>query len=288
MRFTILASGSKGNCALLEDGENAMLIDGGISPRTLETHLKINRLTFQQIKGLVLTHTHCDHWNERFLSYCKEMKIPWYLHKTHARTIYNQSPTFKAFYEAGLVQLYATDEPFETVVGWNWQPLTLCHDSSETFGFRIDIKNDNAPNFSIGYLADLGNWTKELAAKFTSLDVLALEFNHDTSLQKESKRPPFLIQRIMGNEGHLSNEQALSFIEYLKTLGVDKLPKHLVQVHLSEQCNTPEVARNSMKVFMEDDAIDMILHTAHSKKGTHPINLLGRNMLAFAGYLKTN
>ncbi|MBJ7306084.1 MAG: hypothetical protein JHC56_14235, partial [Gemmataceae bacterium] len=144
------------------------------------------------------------------------------------------------------------------------------------------------PCVSIGYLADLGIWDKALADQFTDLDLLALEFNHDEKLQKNSKRPEFLIQRIMGDEGHLSNDQAVSFLDYLKSLGVHKLPKHLVQVHLSEQCNSPEHAQASLKLFLKDSAINMKLQTAQAKKTSSPINLLERNLFAFAEHLNEN
>ena len=288
MRFTMLASGSKGNCSIIDDGQSSYLIDGGISPRTLETHLKISGFTPQRLRGLILTHTHCDHWNPRLLAYCAEKKIPWYLHKTHARTIYDQLPEFKAFWESGLARFYLPNTPFETAPGWNWFPVILSHDSSETFGFRLDIKNAQVPCVSIGYLADLGIWNKALVEQFTDLDLLALEFNHDEDLQKNSKRPQFLIERIMGNEGHLSNYQAVCFLDYLKSLGVSKLPKHLVQVHLSEQCNSPEHAQAALELFLKDSTINMKLQTAHSKKTTSPINLLERNLFAFAEHLTEN
>ena len=288
MRFTMLASGSKGNCSIIDDGQSSYLIDGGISPRTLETHLKISGFTPQRLRGLVLTHTHGDHWNPRLLAYCAEKKIPWYLHKTHARTIYDQLPEFKAFWESGLARFYLPNTPFETAPGWNWFPVILSHDSSETFGFRLDIKNAQVPCVSIGYLADLGIWNKSLVEQFTDLDLLALEFNHDEDLQKNSKRPQFLIERIMGNEGHLSNYQAVCFLDYLKSLGVSKLPKHLVQVHLSEQCNSPEHAQAALELFLKDSTINMKLQTAHSKKTTSPINLLERNLFAFAEHLTEN
>ncbi len=288
MRFTTLASGSRGNCSIIDDGQSSFLIDGGISPRTLETHLKISGFTPQRLRGLILTHTHGDHWNPRLLAYCAEKKIPWYLHKTHARTIYDQYPEFKAFYESGLVHFYLPNTRFETAAGWYWHPVNISHDSSETFGFRLDIKNEQGPCVSIGYLADLGIWDKALADQFTDLDLLALEFNHDEKLQKNSKRPEFLIQRIMGNEGHLSNDQAVSFLDYLKSLGVHKLPKHLVQVHLSEQCNSPEHAQASLKLFLKDSAINMKLQTAQAKKTSSPINLLERNLFAFAEHLNEN
>ena len=288
MRFTTLASGSKGNCSIIDDGQSSYLIDGGISPRMLETHLKISGFTPQRLRGLVLTHTHCDHWNPRLLAYCAEKKIPWYLHKTHARTIYDQLPEFKAFWESGSARFYLPNTPFETAPGWNWFPVILSHDSSETFGFRLDIKNAQVPCVSIGYLADLGIWNKALVEQFTDLDLLALEFNHDEDLQKNSKRPQFLIDRIMGNEGHLSNYQAVCFLDYLKSLGVSKLPKHLVQVHLSEQCNSPEHAQAALKLFLKDSTINMRLQTAQSKKTTSPINLLERNLFAFAEHLTEN
>lgn len=288
MRFTMLASGSKGNCSIIDDGQSSYLIDGGISPRTLETHLKISGFTPQRLRGLILTHTHGDHWNPRLLAYCAEKKIPWYLHKTHARTIYDQLPEFKAFWESGLARFYLPNTPFETAPGWNWFPVILSHDSSETFGFRLDIKNAQVPCVSIGYLADLGIWNKALVEQFTDLNLLALEFNHDEELQKNSKRPQFLIERIMGNEGHLSNYQAVCFLDYLKSLGVSKLPKHLVQVHLSEQCNSPEHAQAALKLFLKDSTINMRLQTAHSKKTTSPINLLERNLFAFAEHLTEN
>lgn len=288
MRFTMLASGSKGNCSIIDDGQNSFLIDGGISPRTLETHLKISGFTPKRLQGLILTHTHGDHWNPRLLAYCAEKKIPWYLHKTHARTIYDQQSEFKAFYESGLVHFYTANNSFETATGWHWLPVNLSHDSLETFGFRLDIKRDQRPCISIGYLADLGIWDQVLARQFTDLDLLALEFNHDETLQKNSKRPPFLIQRIMGDEGHLSNDQAVSFLDYLKSLGIQKLPKHLVQVHLSEQCNSPEHAQESLKLFLKDSAINMKVQTAQSKKTTSPINLLERNLFAFAEHIKEN
>jgi phosphoribosyl 1,2-cyclic phosphodiesterase len=288
MRFTTLASGSKGNCSIIDDGQSSYLIDGGISPRMLETHLKISGFTPQRLRGLVLTHTHCDHWNPRLLAYCAEKKIPWYLHKTHARTIYDQIPEFKAFWASGLARFYLPYTPFETAPGWNWFPVNISHDSSETFGFRLDIKNAQVPCVSIGYLADLGIWDKALVEQFTDLDLLALEFNHDEDLQKNSKRPQFLIERIMGNEGHLSNYQAVCFLDYLKSLGVSKLPKHLVQVHLSEQCNSPEHAQAALKLFLKDSTINMRLQTAQSKKTTSPINLLERNLFAFAEHLTEN
>ena len=44
------------------------------------------------------------------------------------------------------------------------------------------------------------------------MDALALEFNHDVALQYASGRSPRLIQRVLGDRGHLSNEQAAALL----------------------------------------------------------------------------
>ena len=40
MKFISLGSGSSGNCYLLQSGETSILLDAGISMRSLKKHLK--------------------------------------------------------------------------------------------------------------------------------------------------------------------------------------------------------------------------------------------------------
>ena len=55
---------------------------------------------------------------------------------------------------------------------------------------------------------DLGCGSSELIESFAGVDVLALEFNHDVRMERRSRRPKFLIDRVLSDWGHLSNEQA--------------------------------------------------------------------------------
>ena len=56
-----LASGSNGNCFLISNKTDALLIDAGISrKRILESLKKIN-VPKENIKGVLVTHTHSDH-----------------------------------------------------------------------------------------------------------------------------------------------------------------------------------------------------------------------------------
>ena len=52
-----------------------------------------------------------------------------------------------------------------------------------------------------------------MAESLTDVDVLGVEFNHDVAMQKSSRRPEFLIERNLGDDGHLSNIQGAELLE---------------------------------------------------------------------------
>src|SRR5262249_58433243 len=82
----------------------------------------------------------------------------------------------------------------------------------------------------------------ELADALADVDLLALEFNHDVGLERSSGRSPYLIARVLGEEGHLSNEQAANLLrEVLRRSPPGRL-RQLVQLHLSRECNRPHLA----------------------------------------------
>ena len=61
MRIHVFASGSSGNCLLLEDRETLLLIDAGISRRRVAAALKALDFELEQICGVLITHEHSDH-----------------------------------------------------------------------------------------------------------------------------------------------------------------------------------------------------------------------------------
>ena len=52
----------------------------------------------------------------------------------------------------------------------------------------------------LGYLVDIGRCADEIMQEVQDVDLLALEFNHDERLERNSGRHPKLIQRVMGGE----------------------------------------------------------------------------------------
>ena len=87
----------------------------------------------------------------------------------------------------------------------------------------------------VGFATDLGRVTAELLGHFRGVSLLAIESNYCPRMQAESARPEFLKRRITGGSGHLSNQQCA---EVAGAVG----PGHAVLLHLSRECNTPELA----------------------------------------------
>src|SRR5262245_46126829 len=93
--FTPLASGSRGNACLL-DANGGILIDAGRRTRDLAGRLaKVGR-SWHDIKSVLLTHTHGDHWTESALARIAKLGLSLYCHDTHVAWLAPRSPAFAA------------------------------------------------------------------------------------------------------------------------------------------------------------------------------------------------
>ena len=165
-----------------------------------------------------------------------------YCHEVH-RAVLAGDPGFRQLEEAGLVACYEEDRPFLTATGVRLEAIALRHDGGPTFGFRIEVSGGRrARPVSVGYLADSGSWSERMADALADVDALGVEFNHDVALQKSSGRPWVLIKRNLGDRGHLSNNQGAELVEAVLRRSRRGVLRHLVLLHLSEQCNQPDLA----------------------------------------------
>ncbi|MBM3982725.1 MAG: MBL fold metallo-hydrolase [Planctomycetes bacterium] len=242
-RFTVLASGSGGNATLLEYDGFGLLIDCGLHPRFLTARLQSVNAHWDRVSAVVLTHTHTDHWKDGTLADLCARRVPLFAHPQHFEHLERVAPSFPALRAAGLARAYAPDVPIELSPRLSCRPLRVSHDSVPTFAFRIDGRDGEPhPAWAIGYAADLGCWTPELVEAFAGVDVLAVEYNHDEMMERQSQRPRFLVERVLGDFGHLSNTQAAALTAAVAARSGDGFPAHLVQLHLSKDCNRPELA----------------------------------------------
>jgi phosphoribosyl 1,2-cyclic phosphodiesterase len=61
VRFTVLASGSKGNCTVLSGGRTRILVDCGLSCRELFRRMKLAGEEPETLDAILITHEHSDH-----------------------------------------------------------------------------------------------------------------------------------------------------------------------------------------------------------------------------------
>ncbi len=243
MQYTVLASGSRGNSTLLQSNGFGLLIDVGLALDDLTARLKKCRRTWDHVDAVILTHTHGDHWTDAVFTEMLRREVPLYCHTDHCLILEKCSQRFAKLGAAGLLRDFPTSEAFTLSPGLSCLPTPVRHDSGATFAFRLEGEtNLFGESQSVGHATDLGCWDEFLAERLANVDLLAVESNHDVQMQRGSRRPYRLINRVLGDDGHLSNEQAAKLAERVRQLSDAKQFRHLVLLQLSEQCNQPHLA----------------------------------------------
>jgi phosphoribosyl 1,2-cyclic phosphodiesterase len=231
---------------VLRAGRSAVLLDAGFGPRSVATKMSGLGVTVGDLDAIVLTHLDHDHFRPTWFKAMNKLGIRLYCHRRHLHELYQHKVTTageldaRAMHRAGLLHVIE-DQPFTialrdgTMLGVT--PLPLAHDREGTVGYRID-----GAKAALGYATDLGRVPARLVEMFTDTDLLALECNYDPPMQMASARPAMLKRRIMGGSGHLSNQQAFEAVCQIISRS-RRLPRHVVLLHLSRQCNCPRVVQ---------------------------------------------
>ena len=235
VQFTILGSGSSGNAAYLETSDTRLLVDCGFSARQIKQRLAtIDRIP-DRLDGILITHEHSDHV-AGLKHLAAKMGIPIYCNRHTSEEISHIHKTAFDF------RLFETGQSFE-VGNVGVDTFSVPHDAIDPVGFLLHTSNGR-----IGILTDLGHGTRLIADRVRTANVLMLETNHDIDLLRDCPhRPWHLKQRIMSRHGHLSNESAAEFTETF--LNADL--RHIFCVHLSNECNTPELAHADLDAMLQ-------------------------------------
>ncbi len=242
-RFLTLASGSAGNSSLLEVEGFGLLIDCGLDPRLLGSRLSAVGASWDDVHAVVLTHTHGDHWKNLTLAHLRTRNVPVYAHPAQHDRLSVSAAAYDSLHRAKLTRPYHAGEPITFAPGLVCHPLEVSHDAEPTFAFRLEHHDGHGgAAWAVGYASDLGCFDDTLVDAFAGVDMLAVEYNHDVRMQRTSSRPAFLIDRVLGERGHLSNAQAADLTARVMARSGPGTMTHLVQLHLSRQCNTPALA----------------------------------------------
>ncbi|MBO4345136.1 MAG: MBL fold metallo-hydrolase [Victivallales bacterium] len=226
--ITVLGSGSSGNATLIHCGRQAIMIDAGFSFKELRTRIKECGLEQLCINGILVTHEHTDHING--LRVCSEkLEAPVYATRGSAAAIRRKDPRM------GQMATFAPGACFD-IGDFTICPFLVSHDADEPVAFTVfchDVK--------IGVATDVGYVSSGVEYNLKSCDMLVVESNHDLNMLAASQRPWSLKQRIMGRQGHLSNNASGQLLERIVAANTHDV----VLAHISRECNTIEKAHDA-------------------------------------------
>lgn len=227
--FCVLASGSRGNCVYVSDGDTAVIIDAGLSGVEIERRLLARELDPAGIDAIVVTHEHGDH-----------IQAVGVLARRYGLPVYLTRGTG----QAAAAHLGRIDRVVHFEAGRTFDinrltlhPFRLPHDAADPAGFTVE-----AGGVRLGLATDLGVAPAMIRTHLTGCQALILEANHDPRMLAEGPYPWPLKQRIAGRTGHLSNDDTRALLAQVRHAGLH----HVVLAHLSETNNTPASALNAV------------------------------------------
>lgn len=213
--FASLGSGSKGNGTLVRIGSEHILVDCGFSTKQAETRLGRLGIAPGDLSAILVTHEHSDHaGGVAALAY------------KYGLPVYASYGTLKALGPKLTGTVIDSHKEFKvgevTVI-----PVIVPHDTREPTQFVFEYRG-----VRVGVLSDLGQITPHVTERYMGCHGLLMEANHDRQMLMRGRYPEYVKRRIASNLGHLSNEQAVAFL--------DAVANPLLQVvvgHVSEENN---------------------------------------------------
>ena len=234
-QVVMLASGSKGNAALISTDSQRFLVDVGISCRELVKRMQQVGAAPEELDGVFVTHEHVDHV-KGIVTFAKKYQVPLYASQGTWRAVFSRYP------ELNRANCRLTGQ--RLLVGdVSIACFATSHDAAQPQGYSFLWRSGET---KCTYVTDTGFVTPTVREAVQGSDVLVLEANHDVEMLKNGSYPYELKQRILGTRGHLSNNTAGKFL-----LQLEKMPRRIFLAHLSEQNNLPKLALDTVKNILD-------------------------------------
>ena len=225
-RLCILGSGSSGNATLVASDTTRVLVDAGLSARELQRRLGEVGASADDLKGVCVSHEHADH--------IAGLRV---LQQRHGVDLFANAATREAIERDEKMRglrwtTFTTGMPFE-LGDIRIEPFSVPHDAYDPVGFVLEHAGTR-----VGIVTDIGVPTQLVRERLRRCQAIVIEANHDESLLRDAQRPWHLKQRIMGRQGHLSNERAAAMLAEIASPSLT----HVYLAHLSEECNREDIA----------------------------------------------
>ena len=228
MKFCSLYSGSSGNSIFIASDNTRVLIDAGLAGKKIDDALKHIGEESSSIDGIFITHEHIDH-----------IKGVGVLSRKYDIPIYANDNTW-AVMEKNIGKIKEHNirimdrRSSITINDLEIRSFNIPHDAIAPVGYTVSYAGKNA-----SVVTDFGVFTEEIRDNIIDSDIILLESNHDINMLRMGPYPYNLKLRVLGENGHLSNEDCGNAIVSL--IKSDK-KKQIMLGHLSGTNNHPDLA----------------------------------------------
>ena len=253
MKICSLGSGSSGNSFYIEGSGTRILVDVGFNLTEIERRLAAAEISPADLNGIIITHEHADHVCGLRL-FVKKWKIPFYVNNLTLDAIKKilKDPDVNVFYNS-----------MEFAIGnLNIQPFPVLHDASCTSGFVISNGTKK-----IFYATDIGFVTFLVKERMKNANAIIFESNHDKKMLVDGKYPWFLKQRILGRQGHISNEESAMAIRDI----INDSCSRIILAHISKENNDHRLALDTHRKILGND--DIPIHLAEQNSVSKIYNI---------------
>ncbi len=250
-RFTPLFSGSKGNCVAVGGADSFILIDAGVSAKRITDALCERGLDICRLTGIFVTHEHSDHISGvRVLA--SKRKLPVFANRATLSRL--EADGHLAGTGGGIEVPDGGMEHY----GMKITPFATSHDTVQSCGYVIETTDGR----KAAVATDTGCVTDDMHTALTGCHLVYIESNHDVGMLTNGRYDPWLKQRVLSAQGHLSNDACAVELQYLAASGSTRF----VLGHLSQENNLPDLARstaqNALTTLNLREGIDFTLDVA--------------------------
>lgn len=245
MQFTVLSSGSAGNCSLITTGEHKILMDAGLSgKRTKELLAKVG-VAIEDLDMVFLSHDHGDHSGGMGVLMRRYPQL----------NAFSNEETWKYFTETGKIGKLPADqinviEPGQTKTYGDLEVTAFAtsHDAVKPQYYVFSSSGKR-----LACLTDTGYVSEAVEYEIADADAYLLEFNYDDLMLRSGPYPWRLQERVRSDHGHLSNEQAAEALADVITART----KHVFLAHRSQKNNINYLARDAAEKVLSEREVDV-------------------------------
>ncbi len=235
LHLHVLASGSKGNCSVVQDVRTGacIVIDCGISKSAFMERMDACGLDPLRVEAILVTHEHSDHTKGLGVVTRGLARLGVRPPVLASEAVHAASTELHAIEDAVDLRHFARGDDL-ALAGMVVHAFATSHDAAESFGFRFDCADD-----AVGFMTDTGVVTGDAYESLQGCRVLALEANHDPGMLENGPYPYYLKRRIASDRGHLSNDQSAELLGAL----LDNSLESVIGMHVSQNNNTYRLPR---------------------------------------------